>query len=58
MRLRDILLVQLDSSQYSIVGPQTWYPPPFLANPNQTSRTGVEEVNTPAEIAAYLESSY
>jgi len=29
-----------------------------LANPNETSRTGAEEVNTPAKIAAFLKSIY
>ena len=40
IHLRDILLVQLDSAQVSICGPHAWYPPPFLANPNQASLTG------------------
>ena len=29
-----------------------------MANPNKTSRTGAEEVSSPAEIAAYLKSVY
>ena len=58
MRLRDILLVQPDSPQDSTSGPQAWYPPPFLANPNQVPRTGTEEVNTPMEVAAFLKSTY
>jgi hypothetical protein len=58
MRLRDILLVQPDSFQDSTAGPQAWYPPPFLANPNQASRTCVEEATTPREVAAYLKTTY
>jgi hypothetical protein len=59
MRLVDILLVHdPNSSQDSTASPQAWYPPPFLANPNQTSRTGAEEVSTPTEIAAFLKSVY
>ena len=58
MRLMNILLVQPNSSQDSTVGPLAWYPPPFLANPNQTSRTVAEEVSTPEKIAAFLKSVY
>ena len=58
MRLGDILLVQPNSSQDSTASLQAWYPPPFLANPKQTSRTGAEVVNTPAEIVAFLKSVY
>jgi hypothetical protein len=37
MRLRGILQVQPDSLHDSTTGPQAWYPPPFLANPNQAT---------------------
>ena len=58
MRMRDILLVQPDSRQDSTAGPQAWYPPPFLANPNQASRAGAEDATTPREVAAYLKTIY
>ena len=58
MLLRYILLVQPYSSQDSTAGPHALYPPPFLANPNQASRIGAEEVSTPTEVAAFLKSTY
>jgi hypothetical protein len=54
MRLRNILLVQPDST----TGPHAWYPPPFLANPNQASRTCAKATTTPREVAAYLKTTY
>jgi hypothetical protein len=51
-------LVQPDSPQDSTSGPRAWYPPPFLANPNQAPRTCTEKVNTPMEVAAFLKSTY
>jgi len=58
MRLRDMLLVKPNSSQDFTARPQAWYSPPFLTNPNQTSRMGAEAVSTPAKIVAYLKSVY
>ena len=58
MHLWDILMVQPDSPHDSTAGSQAWYPPPFMANPNQAPRTGTEEVNTSMEVAAFLKSTY
>jgi hypothetical protein len=58
MRLRDILMVQQDSLQDSTAGPRAWYPPPFLASPNQATCTGTEEVSTTREVAALLKFIY
>ena len=32
--------------------------PPFVANPDQASCTGVAEVSIPTEVAAFLKSAY
>ena len=33
-------------------------PPPFLANPDQTTLNGSEDAATPTEVAAFLKSVY
>jgi hypothetical protein len=58
MRLRDILLSQPDSAQDTTAGPKPWFPPPYLANPNQTSLEGAAEARTPAAMAAFLKAAY
>ncbi len=58
MRLRDILMSQPDAAQDSTSGPTPWYPPPYLANPNQASLMGAEEASTPAELVAFMKSVY
>jgi hypothetical protein len=44
MRLKDILLSQPDAAEDSTYGPTPWDPPPYLANPDQASLTGAEDV--------------
>ena len=58
MRLRDLLLSQQDAAHDSTSGPTAWYPPPYHANPDQASPKGVENAQTPTEIATFLKTVY
>jgi hypothetical protein len=58
MCLRDILLVQPDSAANSSTGPQAWYPPPFMANPDGVSLAGPWDTHTPHEATAFLNAAY
>ena len=58
MRLLDILMAQPDSALDSTSGPQPWHPPPFLANPDQTTLNVSEDAATPTEVFAFLKSVY
>ncbi len=56
--LRDILLTQPYSTQDSTSGPQAWFTPPFLANPDQVSISGTWDTHTPTEVAEFLKAVY
>jgi hypothetical protein len=58
MCLRNILLVQPESSADSSTGPQPWHPPPFLANPDGVLLEGQWDTHTPQEVATFLKAAY
>ncbi len=58
MRLRDVLLVQPDSSTDATTSPQPWFAPPFLAKPNQATIDGTWDTRSPSEVATYLKEAF